>query len=1153
MRGPFEGTWRQGVRPTVVTAPDALVYINGETNVIGCASCQRRFDFNKYITSIQVDLHIDSVPGSASISMSIPRHSVDEFYFEGDPLITPMMEVEIFAKGYFLVEGLPQYYPIFWGLVTEVSDNYSGGAHSFSINCSDILKWWELCKMNINPAFTQTGGQLGRSIFGNVLFGTNPYDMIWTLAQQAFGDVVVGSGSLISLYKEGTQKQAFNSALSDIMAYWQNRFSKIRSNLLLYGTRGNAVRGDQLYQSYQKQGGGKTFSASKAVPFASQAVRQANGGKEGSQMVFDPTDPSVTAFRTQFSQAGQVNFWTSEFSPKLEIANTCKDAIGFEFFMDVTGDIVFKPPFYNLDILSNKPVSWIQDIDIIDWDLSESESEVITQIQLTGSFGGNVDYGMPEEATPQTSVTDYHLLRRYGWRTQTFNSEFSGSPIQMFYIGLDMLDRVNSRRHRGSVNIPLRPELRLGFPIYLAPKDQVWYVSGISHNISFGSRAQTTLSLTAKRNKFIAPHGIGTIKLTGYSGGGGTPPKGPLGQGLTTQQIAAGGQFKATVGDAAQIPPINYNPGSGSDPYEPLILRHPKTGRVLGYPNVMMAYTKPFVDPTAAQFAKVAGAKDPAAQRAVAQIRKEVDTSAPSEVAKFSTDSHTVTPEDKLKEKYLNNRHMYGLNSAGVYTYLCDRSEVPVLQEFILLPAKNIQFDAATNALKLEGSTAMMRPVSDERGFEVVGHFRYGRGVSLRDGSLRLSETAGANNTKAAVTDQVALTGALTDMLQSQSHGISTQIGATPNPAATIATLQPDDLQTAATINPDTKQPEFSTVGTADGTNFIDVAPLGTPKQQGAVNSTSAASVEASQLSRALTLAEMAVQQEVLPDDQCDCLLGRSDLSFIAEGYQIDVVGASSPAVSSSADVDAAKKQAAALAKQQEAFVAAQTANATPETISLLTAQAISQFQIDHAAKFSQIGETLGSVTFADSSTQSTPVADLIMSPSESIGKVEQFLTGLYQALDTSHQQLEAGLRGDALSLPQVNPQDIRFSTPDTLGNMAPPFDAASRALGGDPVAQAIIANDDLNQAVGKFDNFGAGIQADAKRAQLQAEINTLETEISRQEAKIQSEIELGLQVSASDQKALDKLEQDLANAQQQLNILNQTYPWSVGSSGPTK
>jgi hypothetical protein len=223
-RSPFQGTFQPNVRPTVVTAPDALVYINGESEVIGCSSCRRTFDLNKYITSVQVDLSVDSAPGTASISLSIPRHTIDDFYFDGNPVVTPMMEVEIYAKGYYLLEGLPQYYPIFWGLITEVSNDYASGEHTVSLHCADILKWWELCKMNINPAFTAPSGQQGRSIFGNVFFGMNPYDIIWSLALQSYGDVLIGTGSLVSVFKEASQRPTFDAALSDLMLYWEQRF-----------------------------------------------------------------------------------------------------------------------------------------------------------------------------------------------------------------------------------------------------------------------------------------------------------------------------------------------------------------------------------------------------------------------------------------------------------------------------------------------------------------------------------------------------------------------------------------------------------------------------------------------------------------------------------------------------------------------------------------------------------------------------------------------------------------------------------------------------------------------------------------------------------------------------------------------------------------
>lgn len=97
-RGPFQGTFAPNVKPTIITAPDAMVFINGETDVIGCQSCKRKFDLGKYITQVQVSLGVDTVPGSASITMTIPTHVVDDFYFDGNPVISPMMEVNLLER-----------------------------------------------------------------------------------------------------------------------------------------------------------------------------------------------------------------------------------------------------------------------------------------------------------------------------------------------------------------------------------------------------------------------------------------------------------------------------------------------------------------------------------------------------------------------------------------------------------------------------------------------------------------------------------------------------------------------------------------------------------------------------------------------------------------------------------------------------------------------------------------------------------------------------------------------------------------------------------------------------------------------------------------------------------------------------------------------
>lgn len=1125
-RGPFQGTWRAGVRPTVVTAPDGIVYLNGQPDLIACGDCRRSFDINKYITSVQVDLNVDNAPGSASINLSIPRHTIDDFMVEGEPIVAPMMEVEIYAKGYYLVEGLPQYYPIFWGLVTEVSDSYSGGEHTFSINCADILKWWELCRMNVNPSFTQPAGQLGKDyITGNVFHGANVYDIIWTLAQQSFGDVVHATGSLTSLIKEKQQRDTFARALGDMMGYWNQRFSQVRSNMLLYGTSGAAVRGDVLYE-YQANKNSKGVSK-----FASAAVRKANGGDNSSQMLFSPE--SVQPFRSSLSNSGNPNLWQSEFQTKLEIANACKEAVGFEFYMDVTGDIVFKPPFYNLDILSNKPVSWLQDIDIIDWDFSESEAEVVTHLQMQGSYeGGAMDMGITSDFnTPFTQVIDYHLLRKYGWRSQSYSAEYLSSTFDMFWSGVDILDRMNSRRHRATVNIPLRPELRLGFPIYVAPKDQVWYVQGISHNIQFGGRAQTTLTLTAKRGKFLAPRGIGSLELVSHR-------KDPASKNQeqtepltnnskpSSKELSNTSSFKLKVGDAAETPPeITSNFLGLADPYAPLMLRHPKTGRLVGYPNVVMAFLKPYQpDPKSA---KRALGQNTSNKRTAKKIRSKDSKEAQEKNLQDVVKTISQTVERNLADKHLNNRHTFGLTSAGTYTYVHDTSNV--IEELLLIQASKIQLEgAAPDAL---GKTAVMRPVSDSRGFELVGQFKYGRGVSLRDGALVLSNPEGESN-KATVATQLALSGGLLESLEAQSAGITAQTSAYANPASTIATLQPEDLQTAGTISPETGLPEF----VPTQTNFVDSAPLSSIENNGTT-----VNVEATQLSRALTLAEMRIKDGSPSEFKaCPCLTGRSDLAFINTGYQVKTLTGTAD------DNTTLRPTLTGTGSNLQTEINVISARLDNEILTPAEREALG------LQKF-----RLESTLFKVESGDEVSTAAYTVPSQEMSAKVDLFLANLYAALDEPHQQFEKEIRGGylpstsraaALGEPGVGPPQSPLS---------PPFSAIGRASGGDPEALALQGSQALNGIVEAWQDFGNNLQKNPKRAALESEIRQLEKKLAdlgvEEERLTERNPETGALVPDNNIESFpstssrvnslrserERLEKQLSNVKGKLNLLN--------------
>lgn len=1154
-RSPFQGTFQPNVRPTVTTAPDAVVYINGEQEVVGCPQCTRSFNLNKYITSIQTDLNIDSVPGSATISLSIPRHTIDDFYFDGNPVITAMMEVEIYAKGYYLVEGLPQYYPIFWGIVTEVSDSYSSGEHTVSIQCADILKWWELCVININPAYTAASGQMGRSLTGNVFAQINPFDIIFSLAQYSFGDVVVATGSMNAFVSDSGQRQTFDAALGDMMAYWEKRFARMRSNLVLYGAAGVAVRGESLFSEYSKVPG-----PSPKSPIAASAVLRANGD-EG--LIFNPTSSAVSAYKQVPANAGQIDLWQSEYQTKLEIANVCKESIGYEFYMDVTGDIVFKPPFYNLDVLSNKPVSWIQDIDIINWEFSESESEVVTQLSLIGNYGGTVDYGLPQEVTPASSVTDYHLLRKYGWRSRPYNAEYTTSPHLMFLHGLDVLDRINSKRYRGSVTIPYRPELRLGFPIYIAPKDQIWYVNGISHSISFGGQATTTLQLTAKRQKFVAPKGMGTLRLDTYNKQE-VDSNDKNGEPKTFQfngrNLTDGAVFSLDVSGASFVPPdstsLSENSGAGS-PLDPLILRHPKTGRLVGYPNVVMAYTRPF-DPS--------DAGPQMGEKNISKPNPNIDKQLAAKIGanqKAQRDHiqgiYTSNLQDYLTDKYLNNRYQYGLNSAGVFVYAHDVTGHGVVSEAFLIDHTKLKVKPqSAGSTNFAAKSVLIRPISDERGFEVIGHFQYGRRVLLRDGRLIMN----APNERAQIDIQLSLSGGLSEMLTAQSQGLTTVSTGYQDPARTLANMTMDDRETAAV--PDMAAPKFVNVGD----NFVSTATLDSQEKKGSPNS-----VEATQLSRALTLAELGVKNETSAvDEDCVCITGRADLAFMNFDYQVKALSNTStedtsglntqgsldigvrgqpintgaiPQAKNNVDFNQATVNSLETTIGEKLF-SPPPPDASPKVVAAYKKDiADLNAQLDAAnAKLADSQSTLEEI----SSQYTNNGSPLIRAGEELISKVDQFLTKLYIALDEPHQQFESAIRGDllpgspgtsGLSASQVNPPS----------EFAPPFSAPNRFELGDPKAAAGAIQSNAGDIAKAWSTFGNSLRSDAEKKSLSTQIGQDSSSIARLTKtrdqlvaqKNSSVVVIGVDIDnqiSTLNSEIAKLQQQVANNQAKLNEL---------------
>lgn len=680
----FSGTHNPNSRPRLVISADAYIRVQGESSVRGCGECDRKININDYLTGFSTDASIDSAPGSSTIQLSIPQTSVNDFYVENQFVIIPMMEIEIYSRGYYTSSGTPQYYRVFWGIVSSVTENWSDGVSTVSISCKDILRWWELTSLTTNPAYLEAFGSSAGNyqLFQNQFSRMNHYAVIASLAKDAMGDFLQTTNSFQQFLPErGEENPVLASYAADMMAYWQLKFSNIGASLLMYGSSGESYSISNIPGSVDAQQISKAILEDEARKYKEN---------EATQQIFNNPN-EIVAFKQNISSAGDVEFMQAEQMSKLAIAMQAREQAGYEFFCDPSGDIVYKPPFFNLNVLPNKPVSWIQDFEILDYSISENEESVITHATSSGNaFGGATDWGLNDEiTTPRAGAYDFHLLRRYGWRRADLQLEWAGNPRKMFYHLLDWMDKINAKRNRATITIPMRPELRMGFPIWIPRFDSFYYIEGISHQYSVGGEATTSLTLSAKRSKFIAPKNIGEIRQIQSSSESAVTTPGDKGNQTSKPKISYSVSFPDEKGSSSG----QSGPNSSSN--GPAYIRDPKTGKLLGCPNVVMVYKAAYSSKTLSKLSKAQGSvrssnsgkKDKNSSQGQAFTYKQV-----VQKTKQSIDNDQKA---KIIAQLRAHRYEAGMTNAGGYDYAVDRTRT--FKELQMIPVGNIEFGAGTS------------------------------------------------------------------------------------------------------------------------------------------------------------------------------------------------------------------------------------------------------------------------------------------------------------------------------------------------------------------------------------------------------------------------------------------------------------------------
>lgn len=186
-----------------------------------------------------------------------------------------------------------------------------------------------------------------------------------------------------------------------------------------------------------------------------------------------------------------------DYITKADMANMVAQNLMYEFYVDTNGHFVLKPPLYNIGIQPDNPDYIIEETDLISMSINESVEGIITRIGVTGDYNEPVTL---EKIQIYNIHQDLNLIRDYGFHAQEIAGRlFLRNNADCRDFGKSYMTKNNMELNSASVTINGRSGIRLGTSVYLKPRDTMYYIKEINHEISAGGQFQTTLTLIGAR------------------------------------------------------------------------------------------------------------------------------------------------------------------------------------------------------------------------------------------------------------------------------------------------------------------------------------------------------------------------------------------------------------------------------------------------------------------------------------------------------------------------------------------------------------------------------------------------------------------------------------------------------------------------------
>lgn len=561
-------------REIIKTAPDLLVYFEGFPYLInyfiGDPSTNNPYTvvpFNNYVTAFNAGFDTENLIPSASIQINVPNYAKHLFQMPGgNNLIQTMMQVQVFAKGYYFGnDGSTLLRRVFKGMVSHISTTDDGKMLAIQVQCNGTLHMLELMQVELAP------GVISNAPMGTVPTKTNlaycnPYLMIIDmfirrLSTEGFyvhtvSDDSPGSGPLISDPTDAYHQ----SVVQGYAPKWQAILENIQKDVHFYGviykdvsevnalalTTPSTVSGTQD-QNKRSASDDKYGTDSEAAQLAHFTLATSSGST-GSNTQF----PAIRQYLPDM-ELSSIQLLNSKIVNRLDEVRQVLHTLLYEGYQDVDGKIIFKPPLYNLDVTdigpsmnttpsantgssgsmppnsgtaatpsagvnqtnplteinaTNNPfIFYLSEI------LNEQETEDQAAIRTTrmtvrGNYEPGFQFGGNEDVLETVEYIDIPKLQKFGLREEPTRSVGwfrDGDKFGLFAYAAAEVVRANRGYRTYTCTIPLRPELKLGFPVFLPHRDMYGYIKSIQIQYTQGGEANMSVTLDALRRRPLIP------------------------------------------------------------------------------------------------------------------------------------------------------------------------------------------------------------------------------------------------------------------------------------------------------------------------------------------------------------------------------------------------------------------------------------------------------------------------------------------------------------------------------------------------------------------------------------------------------------------------------------------------------------------------